>query len=433
MNEIDQILQQMQELTGVIRSHQANGDRATLDPEVVTAEFAKLHQALAQLQQPVRRGEEIEAAAPTSGKFAGADPRDVMLAHKLLSAAAVHGNMGPSAELSQAVKAMTSTGAATGDELVPTNMAPMLWEDIYNATNIAQLIPVQPMTSDPMDISLSLGDVTMRKGTQNTATTATDLATAKSTLTSTEIVGEVNWSYSLEEDAVVAVMPQIRATLVRCAAEYWDRFILNADATDAATGNINSDDSNPADDSYYLSDGQDGIRHQWLVDASSMGASAGGDALTDDDVLAAFGRLGRYFQDSQSNVVIVPDYSTYLNGFLKLAEVQTVDKFGAAATILRGQLGAFMGVPIVPSYFHPLGASDGKANASSGNTLGSMSIFNRQMWRAGIRRAISVEVDRNIQTRQYIMVVSFRAAVGTRGTRSAQTHTAGVYNILVAS
>lgn len=438
MSEIDRLLQQMQELTAVVCGHHANGDQATLDMKYIEAEFARMHEALAALQPPVRRGEEIHAGGATpvtvSGKYAGIDPLNLYLAKKIMDAQHRQADApGPSKDLVEAVaKAMTSTGSTTGDELVPTDMAASLWDDIYAATRVASLLVPQPMTSDPMDISLSLGDATFRKGTQNTATTASDLATAKSTLTTTEQVAEVNWSYTLEEDAVIAMMPAIRAGLARNAAEYVDRFVLNADATNAGTGNINLDDADPPDDSYYLSDGQDGIRHQWIVDNSGQAVAGGGDALADADMRSMFGKLGKYFQDAQNDVVIVTDYSTYLKGMLALTNVVTVDKMGAQATILTGQLGSYMGVPIVPSNFHPLGEADGKCSTTAGsNTLGSVSCFNRQMWRLGYRRGVTIEVDRDIQKRQYILVCSFRIAVGTRGTRASNTHTAGILNLLV--
>ena len=69
------------------------------------------------------------------------------------------------------------------------------------------------MPTNPFDVPLGLGDVTWRKGTENTATTASDPATAKTTLTATELVTEVNWSYTLEEDSIIALMPAIRARL----------------------------------------------------------------------------------------------------------------------------------------------------------------------------------------------------------------------------
>ena len=172
-------------------------------------------------------------------------------------------------ELENAVKALTSTGSATGDELVPTNMAAMLWDDFFLASRIVTMQRIT-MPTNPFDVPLGLGSVTWRKGTENTATTASDPATAKSTLTATELITEQNWSYTLDEDAAVAMAPSIRARLCAGGGEIMDAFALNADATNAATGNINLDDADPDDASYYLSAGQDGIRHQWIVDNTAQ-------------------------------------------------------------------------------------------------------------------------------------------------------------------
>jgi hypothetical protein len=144
-------------------------------------------------------------------------------------------------------------------------------------------------------------------------------------------VTEINWSYTLQEDSIVALMPAARARLALSGAEVIDAFVLNADATNAATGNINLDDASPADDSYYLSEGQDGLRHQWLVDNASQAVNAGGDALADADVVGALARMGKYAVDP-GRVAILCDVSTYLKGFLgDLEGVQTLDLFGPQA------------------------------------------------------------------------------------------------------
>ncbi len=74
---------------------------------------------------------------------------------------------------------------------------------------------------------------------------------------------------------------------------------------------------------------------------------------------------------------------------------------------------------------------DGKISTTANlNDEGQIAIFHRDMWRVGFRRQLLIEIDRNIQKRQFIMVVSFRLAVAARGTRSSATHTAGVHGIV---
>jgi hypothetical protein len=95
-------------------------------------------------------------------------------------------------------------------------------------------------------------------------------------------------------------------------------------------------------------------------------------------------------------------------------------------------VGAYRGIPLVIPVKAPLTEADGKVNTTAANnTLGQISFINRTQWKVGYQRQVEIEVDRDIQKRQIIMVVSFRQAVGCRGTRSSAEHTAGTYNILV--
>lgn len=455
------ILRQMAELTEAVKA--AKAPRTELQWDAVKDAFGAQIEALVanQIQEkmaaqpqrpgaPVFAGETGELKGNRYASFLKSfgegrshpwggqrmQPVDLVIAHHMLTGQqkAYMPQIGgvasaPSDDLQRAIKAMDSTTGGAGDELVNTGIAAQLWNDIFLASRVVATMMRIPMPTNPFDVPLGLGAVTWRKGSENTAVTASNPTTAKSTLTATELVTEQNWSYTLDEDAIVALAPEIRRRLAQSGAEIIDAFALNADATDAATGNINLDDADPDSDMYYLSSGQDGIRHQWLVDNTAMGASAGGDALVDGDLTAVLADMGKYAADP-TQLVFVCDVATYLAGFLALTNTTTVDKFGPQATVLTGQLAAYRGIPIIVSASHPLTQADGKANAAS-NTLGSISILNRNMWYAGFRRDLLMEVDRDIQKRQYVMVTSLRQAVASHGTRSTNTHTAGVYNILV--
>lgn len=335
-----------------------------------------------------------------------------------------------SEDLVEAVKLMTSTGAGAGDELVPTGMATQLWDDFFSASRVAADLPNQPMPTDPFDMPLGLGDVTWRKGGQGQAPTPQNVATAKSTLTSTEQIAEVDWTYNLDEDSVIAMMPALRQRLTLSGGEQLDAFVLNADSTATATGNINSDDGTPDADSYYLSDGQDGIRHLYIVDNTGQHVDAGGDALADADLTSVLNKLDKYGLDLNA-VRIVPGIGAYF-AMLGLTNVATVDKYGPLATIVKGELARYRGVPILPSASQPKAEADGKKSVTAAsNTLGTISVYNRNFWTVGFRRSLMIEVDKSIRTRELYMVISFRPAVAAHGTRSTAQHTAGIRNILV--
>ncbi len=444
---LEGIKAEIAQLAQVVKDHQ--NDKATIDVKALAKNVEALveRQAAARLAEaerdrPIRKGEiigppgfeTVSKGVVDNGKFAGKYVDDLIFTKWLLDSCRRVEKTGkvkpPSKDLEDAIsKALTATGVGSGDEYVPTGMQAQLWNDMFLMSKVRALIPSIPMPTDPFDIPLGWGQVTWRKGTQNTVTTATDPATAKSTLTSTEQVAEVNWAYDFDEDAVIAVLPTLRAELTRDGAEQMDKFILNADSTNAATGNINLDDADPADDSYYLSNGQDGIRHLYLRDNTAQSTDI--NAVLDDAKLrAAIGRLGRYAADVE-RLVMVTDAETYVNNMLGLTNIVTMDKFGPNATVLTGELSKYGGISVVVSGAMPEAEDDGAVSTSGANNdEGQIALFHRDMWRVGLKRELLIEIDRNIQKRQFIMVVSFRIAVAARGPRSTATHTAGVHGIV---
>lgn len=451
---LENLIQEIKTLTDTVKEHR--DDPATIDidklGEVLAGHTQKMIEANAD-NSPARRGEPVGPAEVNLKEVGQANryrpilhdfakdgvhkdyignvvhPVDFWMAKQLIEKghALMPDRVAPaSSDLQAAIKALT---ASSGADWIPTGMAGALWDDMFLASRVVAAMTRVPMPTNPFDVPLGLAHIAFAKGSENTAATATDPTIDKSTLTATELVAEVNWSYTLDEDSIIALMPTVRARLAQSGGEVMDAFALNADATSGATGNINNDDAAPAATSYYLSAGQDGIRHQWLVDNTAQDVDAAG-ALTDASIVSALTLMGKYAVDP-SKVVAVTDVGTYLKGFLSLENTLTLEKFGNDAVVLNGQLARYRGVPIIVSASAPKTEADGKPSSvtPANNVKGQVSFFNRDMWYAGFRRDLLIEIDRDIQKRQYIMVVSFRQAVGAHGARATNTHTAGILNI----
>ena len=325
--------------------------------------------------------------------------------------------------------AMDSTTAGSGDELVATLEAREFWMDVNLHTMVAPLVPTFPMPSNPFDIPRQLGEVNFYPGTENTAAAATALSTGKAALTAYELVGQVPYSFTLEEDSVVALLPEIRAGLVRNVAEVLDDIILNADAT--ATNNINADGvritSADAGKAHWLL-GYDGIVHLPLVDNTAQRNNHGA-AASDDMFNEIRTKLGRYGA-RPSQLVWVMDVNTFIRT-QSVSQFRTMDKLGPNATLLTGMLGAIEGIPVIVSEQMRLADTDGKVTAAgNGTNTGRLLIFNRTQWAQGFRRELTIDVDRDNQKRQTVVTVSFRHALTERsGDRSSATHTALQYGI----
>lgn len=434
-NQLDELKQTIADVKEVLAT--PKGASQTVDMEAIKAVVREAMRA----EQLERKGdpqgdvvgpEGAKAIDPIvkTGKFAGHRRGDLQFVDYFLRRAyglRPEGVKLPSPEL----KAAMSTTDAVGGDLVPVGYASRLWEDIFLASNIvANFGPPIAMPGNVFHSPLSLGDITWYKGTENSATTATQMATDEVIFTGTELVSEVDWSYTLDEAAVVAMLPQLQRRIKISAAEVMDGFVLNADSTDA--NNINNHDSgNDSDTAYYRTAGQDGIRHQWTMDLNTQMVTASGAALADSHITSAQAKLGKYALPP-SDVLQICDIATYLKGFLNLDGVLTLDKYGQNAVLLQGELGRYRGMPIIVSASAPLTQDDGYADGS-GDTYGQISLVNKWMWSVGFMRELLIEVDKAIQARQFIMVNSFRIAVACwGGTRASQTHTAGVYYINVA-
>ena len=427
------------EVAGIRDFYNARLD-ADLPP--LKEEIGRIAAQVATVQEMWRQGEKqailskyggLERPRVAYGKYQGLDLLDLAYMRSLLNAQ-LRKPLGLNPHMLEEWQAnlkaaMDSTTAGTGDELVSTQEAAALWMDVNLETMIAPLFSRVEMPTNPFEVPLQLGDVNWYPGTENLATTSTALSTAKQTLTAFELVGQVPWSLTLDEDSIIAMAAEVRSALVRNAAEVIDDVLLNGDTT--TTDNINADGATisktDAGKGHWLL-GFDGLIHLPLVDNASQ-ANDHGAAVDDDMFNEVRVKLGKYGV-RPSELTYIMDVNTYIRS-LSVANFRTLDKLGPNATLLRGQLGAVEGIPIIVSEQMKLADTDGKVtDAGNGTNTGRLLLANRSQWRVGFRRELAIETDRDIQKRQNTMVVSLRLAFDERsGTRSSATHTALQYDI----
>ena len=402
-------------------------------------EIDRLKSAVTKLldtSKEVRRAELLRSTLDRprvlSGLYAGMDHLDLAIVRSL-EIAQERRPEGINPTMLQAWKdnltaAMDSTTAGSGDELVETQEARELWDDVNLETSVASLFNTIQMPSNPFLIPVQLGDVNWYPGTENVATKSTTLATARRTMTAYELVAEVPWSYDLDEDSVIAMMEELRRSLMRNAAEVIDDVVLNADTT--LTNNINADGATiaatDAGKAQWLL-GFNGLIHLPLITATAMENNH--NAAVDEDLYNELRRLTKKYAVRPSDNVFITDINTYLKT-LTINNFQTLDKFGPQATLLTGQLGAIEGIPLIVSEQMLLTASDGLVTDGVAGTVGRVLLVNRSQWRVGFKRELTIETVRDPQKRQNIMVISFRIALQDQtGESSTQTHTALQRNI----
>ena len=174
------------------------------------------------------------------------------------------------------------------------------------------------------------------------------------------------YSFTLEEDAVIAMLPEIRAGLVRNVAETLDDVILNADRT--TTNNINADGATisaaDAGKGHWLI-GYDGLLHLPLKDNASQ-ANDHGAAVSDDMFNEVRAKLGKYGA-RPSELAWVMDVNTFIRA-QGVSQFRTMDKLGPNATVVTGMLGAVEGIPVIVSEQMKLADADGRVT-DAGNVV----------------------------------------------------------------
>ena len=396
--------------------------------------------------------------ANTAGsKFAGLTSADIQILHGISKGL----KNGPSEELENAYqhvsnhyinntktdvvpyrKATQNEGAAGfGQELVGVQYMNELWDaarqdsrvfsllDTFEMNQASAYLPVVADLPEPQYLGENTTENSFLAGTGRVGSNRV-LVSAKKML-----INQI-WTYELEEDAIIPFLPFIRAQIAASLAFYSDAVVLNGDTTNAATGNINLDDADPADTKYYLA--FDGLRKVGLVDNTANRLDEGG-ALE----LASIAALKGLMMDRNnlidwghpvrsSDLIYVCDPQT-ADELVQLDQVVTVDKFGPQAGVLTGQIGNILGSPVISTMAMGLTEADGKISTTSvNNTKGQLIAFNRNAFKVGLKRNITIELERMPGMQQSRLVASFRLGLGRyspSGAASGIEGAAVLYNI----
>lgn len=294
-----------------------------------------------------------------------------------------------------------STQSSYGDEWVPTLWSAELWRQVRLNAAVLGLFEQFDMPSQPYDYPVESTDPTVYKVAEATNEAQlvltggpfsdSKIGTAKVTFSAGKIGALTYWTEEMDEDSIIRVEPQFRDQFGLAMAHAIDAVLLHGDET-TGTANISYYGSTIASTNKYLI--VDGLRHQPLVTTTTDKFDAG--TLTADDVNHArslMGDAGKY-GINPADLVIICDGATYFK-FVGLDEVLTVDKFGDAATILRGQLASIFGIPVIVSEDYGLTDSSGYINATAAsNSKGQFLVVNRRLVKVGWRRRPRITVER---------------------------------------
>jgi HK97 family phage major capsid protein len=289
---------------------------------------------------------------------------------------------------------------------MPTNP----WELPLESTD--PTVSYVPETTDSSQLTPAASPITLSK-----------VGSGKVTMTAKKLALRIAWSSELNEDSVLPVVRVYRNQAVRALQNAIDNVIVNGDAVVTANTNINKIDGTPGATDKYLA--FNGLRKYCLVTNTAQKIDGAG------PITVALLRQARFKLDGgyalrPRDCAIIADDLTYAK-LLSMPEFATVDKAGAAATNLSGQVGVIDGVPVFASAEMGLSrATDGKISVTAANnTRGSVIIVHRPNWMIGYRRQVQAQVDYLSWADAYHLTVTARLALAWFDAVSA----AQVYNL----
>lgn len=387
--------------------------------------------------------------------YMGLQAGDAQLMHDLLeSAASIGRSSGPSEKLrnfvatsrggqtlSQIERAHDTAESGFGSQLVGAQYVNQIWRGAETQFRVYNLLQRFRMTDATSYLPVAADIPALQFVAENTANNSNEYGTSKTgsnrvTVTAKKLLMHQMWSGEMEEDSIVAYIPFIRDQASRGWAHGLDSVVLNGDTTNAATGNINLDDADPADTEPYLA--FDGIRHAAIVDNTANLVDAGG-AIVVNDLRDARIKMAdpTYKLDwghptNADDLVFVADPET-VDHIAFLTEALTVDKYGPRATILTGEQARILNHPLISSQAVSKTEADGKVSTTgSNNTKGQVVAFNRGGFVVGERRMLQVEAERLPARDQNRLVWSTRIGLGRfspTGAAAGIEQASVIYNI----
>jgi HK97 family phage major capsid protein len=293
-----------------------------------------------------------------------------------------------------------STGS--GGDWVPTGFSAQLIDIVNLELKVANLHPrvTIPMRNGPFTLPTVTTHLKAHRSTgisngsdAPTKFKASDRTTGSVTFTPELLTVRVVWEGSLEEDSIIAILPMLRQNIGFALARAIENTVINGDTsltldnTDMHADTLNSQSPERMWDGYreYAKDVNAGS-------ATAVTDEAGTFASTGKDLRDARVNMGKYGV-KPDGLAIVTSIKGFLNDLMNLRDVQTLERFGSNAVVLKGELAKHDGIPIIVSEHErqDLNGSGVSGGASSGNTDTAMQVVFKDGFMFGDKRRITLE------------------------------------------
>jgi HK97 family phage major capsid protein len=302
--------------------------------------------------------------------------------------------------LTELAKAMDSATSNEGAEWIPTEFSQELYYLVHLATKVAAAVRQFNMPSNPYKLPLQKTEASTYLTSENTADsgnkfTASTPQTNNVTFTAVKLATRVLFSEELSEDAIVPVLDFVKNTIATAVAFGLEDALINGDNS---TTHMDSDVTSSTDP-----------RKAWKgLRKMGLNASLNKDinTLSTANIRDIRAKMGKYGVDPSKLMYIVS--AKGLIKMLSLAEVMTMEKYGANATILSGELGRLDNIPIIVSEKMRDDLNASGYNDSTTNAFGAIICAYVPAFMLGVKRQLTTRARFDEETDQTILVNSWR-------------------------
>lgn len=298
-----------------------------------------------------------------------------------------------------ALKAFGSTVSGAGDEWVPTLVSSSYIPEYELDYVLEQKFELVNMPSNPFDMPKTKSLTKARIAAEGATKTAANFGTEKIQLNATKLVEYYEIPEELSEDSAPDFLAAGRAEVVAAQTRASEAAIISGD----------NDGTHP--DSDTQAGAADLAEKAWkglraIALANSATTDFGGAAVTHANLKIMRSRMGKY-GSIPGDLLIIAGPAVYMQ-LVGLDEVSTVEKFGPMATILKGALAAWQGIPIVNAeqFREDLNASGVYDGMTS--TLAGILMVNLKTFWVGQRRPIKVKVMPSLPAEDKWLMASYR-------------------------
>jgi len=317
--------------------------------------------------------------------------------------------------------AMDTADSGYGSQLIGAQYVRELWEAARTESRVFVLLDSFEMTDPVAYLPVEADLPEMLFVAENTirdpsAYTPKKTGSNRVTVTAYKFIIRQIYSGEMEEDSIIPLVPYYRRQAQLSLAHYADSAVLNGDTTTGASpDNINIDSDPVGTEKHYLA--FDGMRHAGLVDNTANQKDLAG-VITLDALMAAKGRMvdETYLQDwghptDPKDLVYVADPYTG-DSIAMIDEIKAWRQFQGNSPLLNGQVGDMIGHPIISSMAVKKSLATGFVHASTGNSYGTVQVFNRRGFKVGWRRRVRTEFERYPGLDQSTITYSLRFGFG---------------------